>query len=374
MATSVTRSIALGLVIFGVAATALNTALAQTGIEQYESQPEGRLEDTQITGAMVTPAITRLIGVRVGNGVPAFKPGEAADVPSSAQSLMSEKGRLALLLVDGERIVYEGHRSTSSPESLNMGLSMSKTLTGIAVGQAVCDGKIRALSDQAKVYVPELDGLSFGEASIEDLLLMRGGGKQVSGNGQSRTGMFRALLFQKEAMRDQQAESGKGGEAPGKKFNYDNMSTQSLVNVLERVNKQDYLDLLALRVFAPLQFEKAPAFFVDKEGKPISAGGLHATTRDWARIGLLFGGYWTGSGGDCLASYLRQGFTSKDGSGYGYQIWIHKETGDRKIVRMAGALGQHVYFNNFNKKVLVTFANATSRKGIDQLVDSWMFN
>lgn len=351
-----------------------NFAFAQTGVEQYESQPEGRLEDAQLTGAMVTPVITRRLNVRVGKGQPSFVMGDTKDIPSALSKIMDEKGRLALLLIDGDKIVFEGHRAPSSPQTLNMGLSMSKTLVGAAVGQAFCDGKISKLTDQAVVYVPELKGLSFGAATIEDLLLMRGGGIQGTSSGQARIGMFRALLFHKETLKDQMVETGKGSDAPGLKFNYDNMSTQSLVSVLEKATGQSYFDLLSVKLFAPIEFEIQPAFFVDKDGILISAGGLHASTRDWARVGLLMQSYWTGSGGDCLMNYFKYGYQSKDRNGYGFQVWMHKESGERKIARMSGALGQNIFFNNFNKKVLVTFSNAASRRNLDQFVESWMLN
>lgn len=349
-----------------------SSVYAVTGIEKYESQPEGKLDDVQVTGAMITDQITKRLNIRTGKGNPVFNKAESFPLQAVANEILEEKGKLALLLADGDTILYEGHRAPSSPESVNMGLSMGKTLTGLAIGKALCEQKISSLQEKGKAYSPRLSGLSYGEATIENLLTMKGGGKPGNPSGQVRPGMFRNLLFQKEVLKDQIVEVGNGNVAPGTQFSYENMSTHALVYILEAAYKKGYLEILADEIFKDIEFERPLFHFVDKNGEAIAAGGLHATTRDWARVGMRIKEYWEGKHGQCMADFLNNGSTPKDRSGYGFQVWIHKSDSNQKIIRLAGALGQRMYLNNTNRKILITFSNGASDRSVDKLVDTWM--
>jgi CubicO group peptidase (beta-lactamase class C family) len=348
---------------------------SQTGIDQYKDQRAGSLEDAQVTGKLVNPKTTQTLAVKVGAGIPQFidaKDGQ--EIASAANNVLNDSGRLALILVDGNKVVFEGYKSTANKDSLIMGLSMSKSVAASAVGIALCDGKIATLNDQANKYVPTLDGLSYGQATLENLLVMRGGGKSTGSTGELRPGMMREIMFQKATLADQVKEGGTGGDKPDVRFNYDNASTQSLMFTVEAATASTYQDYLVKKVLEPIEFEKAPAIFVDKTGVAMAAGGINATLRDWIRIGNLLREQWTGKYGQCLADYLKRGYSKSFDEDYGYQIRVQSQQGDKVVVRMSGFGGQYVYFNNYNSKIVATAANGANRKNLDPFVLSWMGN
>lgn len=346
---------------------------ASTGIDEYKDQRAGSLEDAQITGKLVNGKTAQFLAVKVGAGIPVFENQQAdPSFADRAKSVLEDRGRLALMAVDGNKVLFEGYRSTASKDSLIMGLSMTKSVAASAVGMAICDGQIKSVNDQVAVYAPSLDGLSYGQASIENLLVMRGGGQSAGSTGELRPGMFREILFQKSTLAEHVKESGVGGVKPGEKFNYDNMSTQSLVYAVEGATKQSFQNYLSQKVLSTIEFEKAPAIYVDKTGSAVGAGGLNATLRDWVRVATVLRDQWSGKQGQCLADFFKRGYSKSFDQDYGYQIRIQSQRGDKVIVRMSGFGGQYVYFNNFNSKIVATAGNRATRKNLDPFVEGWM--
>lgn len=54
---------------------------------------------------------------------------------------------------------------------------MAKSITALAVGEALCTNKIKDLADKAEDYAPQLKGTPYGESAVRDLLMMASGAK-----------------------------------------------------------------------------------------------------------------------------------------------------------------------------------------------------
>ncbi len=91
-----------------------------------------------------------------------------------ARALLGNRPAKAIALVDGDTVLYTGFKMPAGADSMLFGYSMGKTVTAMAVGQAICDGKLR-LDTKANELMPELNGKALGNATVRDLLRMASG-------------------------------------------------------------------------------------------------------------------------------------------------------------------------------------------------------
>ena len=83
-------------------------------------------------------------------------PAESLSV-SRAQEILNRSSVKAILLMNGNEIVWAGYKAPANSNSLFQGFSMAKTVTSMAVGKAICSDKF-SLQDQAEKHVAELKG------------------------------------------------------------------------------------------------------------------------------------------------------------------------------------------------------------------------
>ena len=100
-----------------------------------------------------------------------------SNIKKLAAEHLNVRGNVALILIDSGSIVFEGYAKGSNENHRFISMSMAKSLTALAIGEALCVGKIASLNDPAQKYAPELKGLVLGSAKIIDLLKMNSGVK-----------------------------------------------------------------------------------------------------------------------------------------------------------------------------------------------------
>ena len=79
-----------------------------------------------------------------------------------------------LLIKDGE-VLFERYQYDRTSAHRFVSHSMAKSITSIAVGMALAEGKIASLDDTVAKYVPKLAGVPYGETSIRNVLRMSSG-------------------------------------------------------------------------------------------------------------------------------------------------------------------------------------------------------
>lgn len=97
-----------------------------------------------------------------------------ARVISRARTMFVTREAKALALLDGPNIVYVEYKAPANEKLLFYSVSMGKTVTSMAVGQAICAGKLK-LDDHVKDWMPEVTGKALGNATVRDLLRMASG-------------------------------------------------------------------------------------------------------------------------------------------------------------------------------------------------------
>jgi CubicO group peptidase (beta-lactamase class C family) len=211
--------------------------------------------------------------------------------------------------------------------------SMAKSIVGLLVGVALAEGRIRSIDDLAASYVPALAGHPYGKTSIRDLLQMSSGirfteqydgrddlGELISNTiGHKSAGGAEALL-----------PYGERRVQAGRLFHYSSADTQVLGLVLRGATGMPVADYLGSRIWQPMGAEDDASFLVDAVGQEATFAFLHATLRDFGRLGLLLADGGRASGRQLIPSAWIQESTTPTrphvqpfiaSSYFGYQFW-----------------------------------------------------
>jgi len=145
---------------------------------------------------------------------------------------------------------------------------------------------------------------------------------------------------------------------PGQYQHYVSIDTHVLGMVIRTVTGKRSDDLMRELIFDPIGLETAPYFLTDSLNEPFVLGGLNMTTRDYARIGLLFAQKGVIDGKRVLSEeWIAQSTKQSAPSpcpddadlpvgtlGYGYQWWLPPEAATGEYFAI-GIYGQYIYVN-----------------------------
>ena len=240
------------------------------------------------------------------------------------------------------RTIAEGWWAPFTPDRLHLLYSLSKTFTSTALGFAIAEGLVGlddAVVDHFPEFEAEITGARARRMRVRDVLAMSSGHLvdmlNAAAGGDPHEPMRGFLLHEPES-------------EPGSVFAYNQPATYSVASIVQKESGQRLVDYLRPRLLDPLGI--GPVGWQQyPEGRDMGFSGLHARTRDIAKLGQLYldGGRWEGRQvlPEGWAEEVPQkrietapGETEPDWAlGYGYQIWL-----SRHGWRMDGAFGQFV--------------------------------
>ena len=201
------------------------------------------------------------------------------------EDLVSENGTRALLVLHHDTIVYERYFGAVTAETRLPSFSMSKTFAALLVGCAIQDGLIDSVHQHLVDFVPSLSTKpGYREITLEHLLRMTSG---IDFEEESNAG---AVLFYTTDLR-YWTHGYDIKRAPGQHYEYGSINAQLLWEVLhERLGGRTVASYFEQRVWEALGAERSAAWSLDSAEKGVEkfSGGLSATARDYARLGVLF--------------------------------------------------------------------------------------
>lgn len=277
--------------------------------------------------------------VEPSDSVKILKVNDSAIHPDVKKIIDGQVKRLptrALIVAKGDQIYYEYYSSRSSRRWTPLGYSMSKSLTAMTVGKALCDGSISSIDDTLEKYIPELSGTSWGNASIKHVLMMSSGSYKtdIKLNGH-KTKQFVDRLsrpihngFMKENFIDIMKEIDENELIPGQFFYYNNMDTLALGLLVKSATGKRFSDYFEESIWKPSGAQARGAWFVNNLGQTSTYQGFSATPHDWLRLGLYV--LEQRSKNDCFGEFLLLGTQkllptklSIIAPSYGFQIWVN---------------------------------------------------
>ena len=265
---------------------------------------------------------------------------------------MEERANILTLtaLADSE-VITEAARPGYDAGLWRLSHSMSKTVTGMAIGLLFDEGRVN-LSDRLVDIFPEIEykDKDFPLITVHHLLSMTAGVEFGEAGSVTECGWMSAFFASAVKF------------VPGSDFLYNSMNSYVLAMIVKRISGENLTDYLRLRLFYPLGISNL-FWEIGPEGVEKGGWGLYLSVESWAKLGTLILGRGVFDGERILSEKWIGLSTQKqadapeiDGDfNYAYQMWVSRD-GDELL--FSGMLGQNVWICPKNRIVVViTSAN-----------------
>ncbi|WP_435738527.1 serine hydrolase domain-containing protein [Cellulosimicrobium sp. PMB13] len=265
--------------------------------------------------------------------------------------------------VGGDPVVV-GETPFTGPDVPQRQYSVGKTVTGIAVGLLVAEGRLR-LEDRVSAHFPEQGRCHpwVARTTVRDLLTMRG--PHASTTYKLSEGSWLSSWFTVPPT-----------HPPGTLFTYDTSGSYVLAALVERLAGTTLADYLRPRLLDPLGISSDLRFLAGPDGVSHGGSGLVCRPHDLTLLArlLLDGGVHDGA--SLLPhDFVREATTAHADTsavtwgapfrgGYGYQLWVPARGGFLAF----GLGGQVVYGLPERDLAVVVTADAQACQSGDQRV------
>lgn len=220
-------------------------------------------------------------------------------------------GAMSLLLLENGAVVHEAYSNGAAADRQLNSYSVAKSLTALAVGEALCAGKLASLDDPASKYAPQLEGTAYGSASLRNLLRMTSGAPDPGGNGYvgiHNVADLRAMLMHQVSLLDLLRKYGDAGRSKqGEKFIYNGMDSNALGMVIRGATGMSLAAWFEASVWQQAGAESPAGWYQDRDKNTVAEILFFATTRDFARIGLYIAERLSDKAGDaCIREFMKE--------------------------------------------------------------------
>ena len=234
-----------------------------------------------------------------------------------AKAYSDEAKGIGLIVLKDGVVLHESYRAGAGPGSLTASASMMKSVLALAFGVAVDRRIIRSIDDPVRLYLSEWKDDPRGAITLRQLLTMS--------SGLARSDFARLLL---SSDTNAIALATPMKDEPDVVFAYNNASSQiagvALDRQLRRKGYRGFADFLQRRLWCPLGNGDAQLWIDRDGGSPRYYAGLHASLRDWARIGELIRNKGrVGKRQLISAKWIDEmAKPSRANANYGLQVWL----------------------------------------------------
>jgi CubicO group peptidase (beta-lactamase class C family) len=295
---------------------------------------------------------------------------------TNLQTFIEFSDTSALLVIKDGHIVYEQYAHGDTATSLHTSFSVAKSFTSALMGIALSEGHINNLDDPIRKYLPELTNESFDDVTIKHILQMSSGLQFTEVYTDPKSDINRMTTLVPPMSYLEYINTLGRAHKPGTFNHYASINTQLLGILLSRVTGKTVTDYMTQKLWHPLGMESEGQWTLDEEGLELTMGGLAASARDYAKLGLLYLNDGRRDDVQILSKgWVQQSVTpdephlmpgdnpaSSNVSGYQYQWWTPREWDGDFLAR--GIWGQTIYVHPQNGVVIVKLA--ADQKNFDQ--------
>ena len=263
---------------------------------------------------------------------------EAAIAPAlqhlAEDDVLAGPGMRAIVVIHDGQIVAERYASGFDRDTVQLGWSMTKSVTAGLIGLLIKDGLLTL--DTSAGWIGQ-DGRE--RITIADLLSMTSGLEFNEGYG-AVSDVTRMLYLEPDM--DTFARNKPLVHAPGAVWSYSSGTAVMLARIFQNTERRYPLEYIRARLFRPLGMSSA-VIEADEMGNLVGSSYMYATPRDWARYGQLLAqdGVWQGE------EILPRGYVAMmsspvapSGGEYGHgMVWRWATHGDKPGVNPDAAYG-----------------------------------
>ena len=377
VASLIRSSLVFGAILLANTAGAQNPCEGGRGTCDALLINKGRPWDYQV-GVNATP---RALNVRAPDP-------QEQSVVDAAKRIFNASSIRAFALLHGDKVIHASWKDGVPQDALFYGLSVGKTVTAIAAGQAVCRNLI-TLESKVGNILPEFSATDMGGASLKDLLTMSSGTWVGFRDSNVATPeQFREIWSGQMTIKDlmltpkvHTAEKDPSGRPlqPGTAFAYRNSDPEMVALMVSRVVGMHFSDWVEQSVLKPASIAGPAIMRTDRHHFAFASGALQMTLGDWARFAV-----WVRESYDeetCLGKFLREAakpqIATRGPNGpfnlfshYGFFTWVEHRLVPNSFYAH-GVGGQIVAWNKRNKRILVAFSNDAPANDLGNLYRDW---
>lgn len=319
---------------------------------------------------------------------------QEAELIARLEALLPRIEARVVVLVDEGRVVDALATGGIGWDTRLLSASMAKTLTALAVGQAVCAGRL-ALDTRAEALVPALAGKALGTATLRDLLRMASGTLDpppgdVMGTtvAESRLHLEGAGSLEQLVASPSQSEAQPGAAGPvrpGERFSYKARDPYTVALMLERAVGMPAVRWVDEQVLAALPNQHLAILGTDRAGHFAGANGsVRLALADWVRLAVhvqerrgrddCYGRFLSELSSTQIRAPMQPGVNGYF-HGYGYFTWTENRLAPGSFWAV-GYGGQRIGWSTHaaNRRIFLMFGNAADRhmQQVYPLAQAWI--
>ena len=273
------------------------------------------------------------------------------------------------MVIHQDTVIFEEYYNDLQPDETHISWSVAKSFVSTMIGILHDEGKFQ-LMDPITKYLPELKGTGYDGVPIKYILQMSSGVGYNEDYGDFNSDINRfGRAFAAGSPLIDFTKSLKRAREPGTFNHYVSIDTQVLGFLIKKLSGKSVTDFMRERIWEPMGMEHRGEWIVDNTGMEMVLGGLNASLRDFAKLGVLFlneGKFngkqivspeWVKMATTPDAPHLMPNQTelSSNHHGYGFQWWVPQyDEGDFFAV---GIYNQYVYVQP-SKDLVITKLSA----------------
>ncbi|GAA0758572.1 CubicO group peptidase (beta-lactamase class C family) [Erythromicrobium ramosum] len=291
----------------------------------------------------------------------------------------------AVVVMANGKLAAERYGPGYSKDTRFVSWSMAKTVTGVLIGMLVADGKL-SLDAPAPVPLWQRPGDPRAEITLRQLLQMRSGLRHTeAGDPPYESSEVRMLFLDGRDNMAKWAEEQPLEAEPGKQFEYSSNTSVILADIAARAltastspdaRRKAVAGYLQERLFGPLGMTSMVPEF-DASGTLIGGSLMHASARDWAKLGEFLRLKGRAPGGEQLVPqrWVEAMVTPSPRSPhYGFQTWLNRpipgtpasehplfpDRAPQSLFSLIGHMGQYVLVSPSQRVTLVRLGHSDS--------------
>lgn len=304
-----------------------------------------------------------------------------------ARDLLVQTRAKVIVFIDAGQVVAALARPGIAAHTLLPSASMSKTVTALGVGKAICAGQLN-LTDTAQSLLPELKGTDLGQATLREILLMSSRSSETEiqhTHGINYQETRDNLWHPDRSVRDLVALPRIARARYATPF-FDYKSTDPYLAALmtQQATGLLFTRWLTEKIFSEARIGDVYALDTDRQGNFLATGGVRLSLSDWIRLAVYI--QEQRDQASCFGQFIRdlsrtqitipkiQGVNGYF-TGYGFLTWTANDM-VRSTAWAVGAYGQRIGWSTKerNTRVFLTFGDGSDPEmnKVYPLADRWI--
>ena len=277
----------------------------------------------------------------------------------------------AVVLIKDGYLIGERYAEELDASSFGTSWSMAKSFYAALIGISIDRGEINGLDDKVGLYLDYFnDGRS--EVTIRDLLIMSSGLEYPENQHENMFFLYDQLDYAQQIGMEKE---------PGSLFEYNNVNSILLGDILQKVTGKRADELMVERIFNKIGINEF-TLWKDGAGNVLTYCCIDMSARDFSKFGLLFSrnGNWDGeeiiSKDFVDETFIQvwdtpQWWTDSE-RGYSLHWWVSKNDEEGSIFNASGKWGQYIFVDRKND---IIFTRITKYYPTSGSVQNWgLFN